>query len=478
MLPTLTTFDYASVVAPWVATNFARVDGAVDPWVSRCPPAPANCTLVIGVWGAVPTNFTLALRPLASSLVLSPGVPVVAPITDPFGGGLVQSTFALAVPVSPAVLSVSMDVTGLEQAIAVLWSSSLVSSDPNPNDPSTYCAIWEATTINENSFSTFSSDRNCWCGFGSTYTGGPCFAYARVLTWAVGAGPPPAVEVVGTTGADAVVTLLDGVPTTAHITTGGNRYFAFYPAATRDPTIVQTAVRIVLDPTLGDADLFVTIDGSVPNSWNWDFASVRGVGYDWVDVNVTDPYVASFCNVTAPVGSPGACVIRICVNGWSLVAQYSIVATFSRYTTLLPGQPAVATLSGPPPLTAFYRVDGAHPRNTLQFSLAALAGPPLMAGGNSSANWTLVPRPTVPGSYGWGPSGPGVVVLPPGDVASLPPAEFVVGVSAPADGTGAGGAGFELTVTWGDGNTSLLIGLPTVGAGWGVRVELVGLGGR
>lgn len=460
-MPTQDAADYVSAAAPWVPTNFVRVDGTVAPWTARCAPAPAPCTLVIGVWGAVTSNFTLAVRPLASALTLQPGVPVVAPLSDPWIGGFVQTTFALPVPNNPAVLSVTMDITGLEQPIAVLWSSSLASAAPDPADPSTYCAVWAATTINENSFTTYSSDTACWCGFGSTFPG-PCFAYARVFTTAPGGGgPPPAVAVVGTTGADAVVTLLDGVPTTAAITSGGNRYFVFYPAPSLDRTVLQTTVRVVLDPSLGDADLYITVDGSEPNSFHWDFASVRGVGPDWVDVNVTDPYVASFCNVTAPVGTPAACAIRICVNGWSRRARYSLVATFARYTTLLPGEPNVGYLTGPPPLAAFYRVDGAHPRDTLRIALAGLAGSPLMAGGNSSANATLAPRPSVPGSFGWGPAGPGLVELPPPAGGAPEPDFFVVGVAAPE---ASGGAGYALTATWGSGNATLVVGLPTVGA--------------
>ena len=503
-IPTQNSSDYKSVSQAWTASEAVELDSTSALWTSKCPPGGAPCNVIIGLYGEMPGNFTLlvTLNATSSLVALSPGLPSIVPPAFDLQYNWWSATFSIVIPPTqqPPPTSVTIDVTGLDDTdgIFVFWGSSLRGGVPNPSEQrvgfeptslvcranrrcsqrhtffvrnilsydadnsSSYCSLWEASTINTNSFASYAdgSDVGCWCGAGSGFAG-TCIFYATVATYGF-----QAITATGSIGADAVVTLIDGVPASGTLTTGANRYYMFYPALSRHTSLLQTTVSITLTPSLGDADLFVTVDKSQPSTFNWDFASVRCCGPDFTYINISVPEVARYCNITAPAASPDACVFKIAVNGWSRLSSYTIVAQFSDYTLLLPGHPLFLSVSGPPPNEALFRINAQHPVDALALTLTPFAGSPIMAGGNDTTPSQLYPQPSVPGTYGWGPVGPGVFVQQPARPSDPLPTYYVAGVSAPAGAVS--GVSFSLTASFqspsGNGNMTLLIGLPALGA--------------
>ena len=293
----------------------------------------------------------------------------------------------------------------------------------------------------------FANDATCWCG-GVT---NPCHFYARV--YATDEVTIGSVEAVGLLGVNTLVTLLDGVPQVGSVRQGAYSQYQFLLSPPLDPNVPSNLVRVTLDSSVGDADLYITIDGSQPTANNFAFRSVRATGAELVEIDLTAPAIAPICNVN------NGCVVRIAAQGFARTSNYLVTASLAAYTYLVPGIGQVSTVNAPPAVT-YFRLDNFAPTTTVRFALAPLSGAPLMAGGNQ--NFTR-PSPLVPASHVWGPVADVFTLSQP---TTPPTTTFFVGVSAAPGATE--GAEFSITASYdaGPGNRTyplLQLGLPVVG---------------
>lgn len=328
------------------------------------------------------------------------------------------------------------------------------------------CQSWTYWTLNVNTFhSTANTSLDpCWCG---NLPPGQCVYYARVsgangypvqgavlasvtYSYPTGNGSDP--------GPGVWTPLLDGVPTGgATMAQGEYAYFTFAAQFT-GPGAPGGSAELVLAavPTLGDADLFVTLDGTVPSSSNYNFLSVRGKGADVVSLRATDSRVSSLC--AAAIAANTSCLARIAVHGWSITSDFVMTASFNRFTTLLPGVPfaglAPGYAGGPVSTSlAYYRYSINSPGDGVALTLTPSAGAPWMwvaAGTNGS---TVVPPPTpgVPSSYRWAAPGGGggaplalILGVTPGLASCGFPCTLLIAVGPGPNGTDPSAAGFSL----------------------------------
>jgi hypothetical protein len=327
------------------------------------------------------------------------------------------------------------------------------------------CQSWTYWTLNVN---TFHSTNNtsldpCWCG---SLPAGQCVYYALVsgangypvegavlasvyYSYPTGNGSDP--------GPGVWVPLLDGVPTGgATMSQGEYSYFTFAARFT-GPGSAGGSAELVLSavPTLGDADLFVTLDGSVPSSSNYNFLSVRGKGADVVSLRASDARVAQLC--AAAIASNTTCLVRIAVHGWSISSDFIMTASFNRFTTLLPGVPFAGIAPGyaggaVTTGLAYYRYTIVSAGDGVALTLTPSAGSPWMwvAAGTNGSSVVPPPSPVVPSSWGWSaPAGGGApLTLVPGVTPGLGgcgvPCTLLIAVGPGPNGTDASAAGFSL----------------------------------
>lgn len=367
-------YDYASANWAYAATEAVRINATDPQFTQLCAPLLARggaCTVGIGVYGSRAGNFTVVVEgAVGGTLVLAPGQPAVAPI--PPGGVLIAAPFT-----DPLADTVNMALTGFGEGLNVLWGSSVRGGPPVRGQPASYCAAWSATTLNTNVFHAYnSSSDGCWCGPARP---GGCTYYALVFT----ANAVPGASSVyaqwyvayngsGTNAPGTIETLLDGVPQGGDLSQGQYGYYIFN--ALVNPLLPEADVVVTLTPSLGDADLFITLDGSQPSSSNWQFQSVRGSGADVVEIETQSPAWLLYCAAYTITQSP--CPVRIAVHGWSIQSSYVLTASVARQVTLLADLPFTSLSSGPGD-ARFFRYYAFAPGN-FSFVLTPITGQPWM----------------------------------------------------------------------------------------------------
>jgi hypothetical protein len=134
-----------------------------------------------------------------------------------------------------------------------------------------------------------------------------------------------------------VPVLIDGMPINDRVGTLQWNYYNYFDVygSSRD-------IKITLTTTSGDADLFVTLDGSTPSWYRWDYYSMNTATNDEVRISRTDEEFAPCVRSAANSG----CLIRIAISGLSLQSEYSLVLTSSLSASLVSlGMPSVGTVS-------------------------------------------------------------------------------------------------------------------------------------
>lgn len=459
-------YDYAARWAPALPLVAVRIIATDAAWVAACGAGAAACPLTIGVHGGTnASNFTLAYRGPGDALALAPGTPAVAPVppTGPGWGGRV--TFALPVPTGPDapldLVAATLSLTGLDAPLAAYFGSSLKGGPPNPADPSSYCQAWSyggaAVKVNAVAFTSFASDGDCWCGPNAappagrttpSSADGDCAFYVTVTTASDdggGGGTSGAfVQVAGTYAGAGPQALLDGVPTQGAAAMGAGAQFAFTPVAVGPAVALGVrTIALSVQPLGGSVDVYVTLDGSTPSPAN---AALRSVGVPGlqllsIDVSPGAPF-AGQCD-TGP-GAPVLCFVRIGLYGTAPANTFLLTAGFSAYTRLLPGVPYVGQLGyaadGSGPQTALFALGDARPTGAgFTLSLTAYSNRPRMAGGSDAPalnGSATAPRPSVPGTYTWGPAGDGSYTVrqpAPAGAPNLTATTLYVGVSGRDD---------------------------------------------
>lgn len=135
------------------------------------------------------------------------------------------------------------------------------------------------------------------------------------------------------TTASTLPQLVDGRPLSDFVTMFGWNQYSFFDSygSSRD-------IKIQLTSLTGDADLYVTLDGTTPGWLNHAYASWNLRGSDEIVMSHTDGSKFDPCLIDPATDKLG-CQIRVAVNG-VLQSNYSIVLTTSlSATTLLAGTP-------------------------------------------------------------------------------------------------------------------------------------------
>lgn len=182
----------------------------------------------------------------------------------------------------------------------------------------------------------------------------------------VAGGPPGAPQVL----VDGVV-VRDGV---------GRLAWTYYSIDVPTPL---TRVEVVCTSTAGDADLFVNIDGTPPDT-NAQYRATGMTGPDKVLIVANDSFVPTFCPGPAP------CHVVIGVRGWS-AANFTIVATSggNGTTALAPGVPASGQLV-PAGAYKYYTLAGPNVNATISVVVTPTGGDPDLYVGSTRAG---APRP-------------------------------------------------------------------------------------
>jgi hypothetical protein len=168
--------------------------------------------------------------------------------------------------------------------------------------------------------------------------------------------PPPVAAATGggrrllAGPASAPDVLTDGVPVFGTVGPFAWTYYAI------NASVPLVRVDLTLESLFGDADAYVTLDGSTPSMINYQYRAVGTGAVEAIAISANDTQVAAKC---PPAGGRTTCPITIGVRGFGSVTNYTLVAASSTVaTTLTSGVPladqAVAaggyryyTLAGP-----------------------------------------------------------------------------------------------------------------------------------
>jgi len=259
------------------------------------------------------------------------------------------------------------------------------SKRPTSADGSSYCAF---SNMNRRDVIELYPGDACYCA-------PPCTYYIGVQAWA----DPVSYSIVASELASPFFTLIDGLPMAGLLPQGETDQFVFtvqFPPD--DPSLPPTrrVIEIIMQTYLGDADLFVTLDGRVPSPTSWDYRAIGGTGVDAIAIRASDPaFLASPCGPA--VSSNGSCTISIAAYAFES-SIYAIVATSGRYLQLVDGQPQTDSVDMRQ--YNYYRFFVGTPGQLTTFQVQPASGDPdLYCGSDANAN-TTVPT-TARGTYLW-----------------------------------------------------------------------------
>jgi hypothetical protein len=187
-------------------------------------------------------------------------------------------------------------------------------------------------------------------------------------------------------------TLQDGVPMTGSVSQGDWNYYSFLNRYGSDRDF-----RAVLSSITGNADIFITLDGSLPSWYNYDYRSVRSLTDDILTIKHTD---STYAPCISDSGE-SRCRIFIGVQGVDTYSEYSLSLTSSIGTNLIQLGRTVTGIVGYNDYV-FYRIAMSQRGNTDIYTLRISATPSSghmaiyascdrpMPRSNSSM-WSLVP---------------------------------------------------------------------------------------
>lgn len=150
----------------------------------------------------------------------------------------------------------------------------------------------------------------------------PCNYYIAVK------GSQPSTYSLQVTLKSSVPVLQDGMPQSGSVALSQTNYYIFYghsSMAVRD-------YQIVLSSDSGNADVYVTLDGSIPGPSNYAYSSNNWYSVDIIDILHEDPAYA-VC-LPAVNNAVKTCPIRIAIVGVE-IAEYTLTITSSVATKLL-----------------------------------------------------------------------------------------------------------------------------------------------
>jgi hypothetical protein len=122
--------------------------------------------------------------------------------------------------------------------------------------------------------------------------------------------------------------LVDGVPIQDHVSTFGVNQYIFSNSFGDSKDI-----KVLLSSSSGNADLYVTLDGTKPNILNYAYHSNNIFSSDLVNILHSDTEYQSHCINSSDV-SRSYCLVRLAVIGLP-IADYSITLTTSFSATVL-----------------------------------------------------------------------------------------------------------------------------------------------
>lgn len=125
---------------------------------------------------------------------------------------------------------------------------------------------------------------------------------------------------------DTQFTLADGIPMSGSLGLLTWSYYTFYDShgSARD-------FRVVLTSTSGNADMFITLDGSTPTSMSYDYSSTNWMSDDQVTIKHSDsPY-----QICLDAGGATSCKFIIGIRGMSFSNEFTITLTSSVSTSLI-----------------------------------------------------------------------------------------------------------------------------------------------
>lgn len=266
-LPTVAAADYVAASQVWVPTLDILVQSTDAAWATNCGAAATTCAAVIGVYGKLASNYSIAVSGLPVNLTLIPGVPAVGVLPGVLSPTLGTLSFSLPVPNGPSaptsLTSVSLTVTGLDLPLAVYFGSSLKGAI-NTFNAATYCDYWSYDTavvkVNSVTFTSYNSDANCWCGPNAAspaqpFAGDCEFTVLVVRAQSVFFQQGGTAQVVGAYTGTGPQQLLDGIAVSGRVLLGRSNYYYFVPVADPNLPVPQRTVRIELDGYQGDADV-------------------------------------------------------------------------------------------------------------------------------------------------------------------------------------------------------------------------------
>lgn len=144
------------------------------------------------------------------------------------------------------------------------------------------------------------------------------------------------------------------------------------------------SLTVTLNPSFGDPDLYVTLDGTSPNATNFAYKSTGASGSDTVTIS---PSLVGCGSQNASKCYCTSCDVRIAVTSFSPRAIYTIIATTdTSLTALQDGQPYRGAVTQ---FKYFYFVfQVSQPGASVSLTLTALGGDPDLTA-------ALTPNPTL-----------------------------------------------------------------------------------
>jgi hypothetical protein len=378
-----------------------------------------NCPIIIGVYGWLAANFTISATSAGGITHLIPGFPFLDTILDANTYNYYQlDTDSQSSKVTIAVTPLSGD-PDIFVSNSYFVSNGTGSTRPKGEQGDSYCAF--SNYARRDVVELMPGDP-CWCPTApcSYYIGASvvislrrpkrccsfclCLvtrtSFLSLLTAGVQAfGGAATYSIIGSELADPIYTLLDGLPMAGLLPqseTDQYRFTVQFPA--NDPTLPanRRVIEIITQSFLGDADLFIKLDGSVPGPNNWDYRAIGAGGVDAVAIRASDPvFMASQCG--SAVNNNGACTINIAVFAFTS-SIYSIVATSGRYVQLIDGQPQTDAVDAR--AYDYFRFFVGQDEQLVQFTVQPITGDPdLYCGSDKNPN-TTIPT-TRAGTYIW-----------------------------------------------------------------------------
>lgn len=355
-----TNFEYRSTSGQ--GADYAIIHTYDWPWVTYCQ-GRDYCDVSIGVVGFTNATYSVVATPNSVGIQLQPNVPLY----DHVGEGLYDFFF--------------LDVSPREANATLTFAITPFAGDP---DLYVSCVTPQPTWD-----SCQNASNKCWTSQGY----GPASEVIVVTNADPNYCAPPAVYFLGVYGfqsnasfsilaredQNGSVILIDGQPimdVVDDFTT--NAYTFVIPA-------LQPGADVTLTPLVGDADLYVALNGQPASPLNFQYASYAQQGTDQVFLRYTDSILPTYCNIRQD------CRIQVGVFGFT-AALFTLVAQSTSNSLLIEGIPQQGGVL--PGEYAYYVFEQVDPTVAVVFQLTATSGDPDLFVSNSFSSNITQPNVT------------------------------------------------------------------------------------